>query len=106
MSTLSKFLHRFAGEYRSIGGALLNLAAGVALPPREKEQVVSAVGTIMTAADNIEASLKTLKDNAPTAAQVKAAVKEQLPDLLPDLLAGLVEAELRKRLDAPKEPAA
>jgi hypothetical protein len=107
MSTFSKFLRRFAGEYRSIGGALLNIAAGVALPPREKEEVVNAVGAIMAAADNIEASLKTLKEaGAPSASQVKAAVKEALPDLLPDLLAGLVEAELRKRLDADKEPAA
>jgi hypothetical protein len=102
MSTFSKFLRRFAGEYRSIGGALLNIAAGVALPPREKEEVVNAVGTIMAAADNIEASLKTLKEvNAPTQAQVTEAVKLALPDII----GGLSEAALRELLERKTKPA-
>lgn len=102
MSIFSKFLRRFSGEYRTIGGALLTIAAGVALPPREKEQVIGAVGTIMTAADNIEASLKTLKDvSAPTQSQVTEAVRLALPDII----GGLSEAALRELLERKTKPA-
>lgn len=90
------FLKKFAGEYRQIGGALLTLVAGIALQPREREEVLGAVNTIMGAADNIEKSLKTLKDvSAPTQAQVTAAVKQALPDII----GGLSEAALRELLD-------
>lgn len=91
------FLKKFAGEYRAIGSAMLTLVAGIALQPREREEVVGAVNTILSAADNIEKSLKTLKDvSAPTQAQVTAAVKQALPDII----GGLSEAALRSLLES------
>jgi hypothetical protein len=93
---LTKFLRHFAGEYRQIGSALLTLAAGIALQPREREEVNNAVSVITNAADNIEKSLKTLKEATPNKAMVTAAVK----DLLPDMLAGMVEAQVRAALEA------
>lgn len=90
------FLSKFVGEYRQIGGALLTMVAGIALQPREREEVIGAVGTIMNAADNIEKSLKTLKEvGTPTQAQVTAAVKQALPDII----GGLSEAALRQLLE-------
>ncbi len=99
MSTLSKFLKRFSPEYLRLGQALLTVAGGIALQPRERDEVVGAANEIITAARNIQEGLKTLKDNAPSTAQVKAAVTAELPKLLPDLIGGLVEVEVRKRLE-------
>lgn len=96
MSDFSKFLRRFSGEYRGIGHALATLVAGVALQPAERKQATDAIDNIFTAADNIEKSLKNLKETTPSKAQVVAAVKE----LLPDMLAGMVETQVRAALAA------
>jgi hypothetical protein len=90
------FLKKFAGEYRLIGSALGSLIAGVALQPAEAAKAREAVDTILGAAENIEKSLKTMKDiSAPTQAQVTAAVKQALPDII----GGLSEAALRELLE-------
>jgi len=99
LGTFGKFLSRFAGEYRVIGGALSSLIAGVALQPREAQMARDAVTQIMDAANNIEKSLSTLKEVQPVA-PTKAQVQSALKDLLPDMLGGLVETEVRKRLEA------
>ena len=97
MSQFSKFLRRFAPEMRGLGGALQLLAQGVGLPPAEKERVLKGAQLFLDGADNIMASIETLKDaSAPTAEQVRNAVKA----VLPDIIGGLSEAALRELLEA------
>lgn len=105
MSSLSKFLGKFASEYREVGGAIATIAMGVALDPSERAKVQGVVDVVQKAADNIEASLEgagKLADAGLSKSQLKAALKEVVAELLPDMLAGLVETAVR---DAVKLPA-
>jgi len=77
----------------SLGHALLTVAAGVALQPREKQSVVDTAQDFIDLAHTLDERLKGLKDAPrPTKAELKAALAE----LLPDALAGIVEAQVRK----------
>jgi len=102
MSKFSSFLRRHAGEINGLGSALLTLAAGVALAPGERRKVEEAASALTDGAANIIAGINKVKElGAPTNTQVKNALAE----ILPDLLGGLVEAEVRKRLENKDAPA-
>lgn len=100
MSKFSSFLRRHSGEIGGLGRALFVLAAGVALPPGERRKVEEAATALTDGAANILAGIDKVKElGAPTNTQVKNALAE----ILPDLLGGLVEAEVRRRLDEARD---
>jgi len=102
MSKFSSFLRRHAGEINGLGSALLTLAVGVALPPAERRKVEDAANALTDGAANILEGINKVKElGSPTNTQVKNALAE----ILPDLLGGMVEAEVRKRLEAKDTPA-
>jgi hypothetical protein len=97
VSRFGSFLSRYSGEIRGVAGALAAIAGGIALPNNERERVNNAVNDLLNGADNIMRGIDAVKDiGAPSKEQVRDVVQA----ILPDLIAGLVEAELRKRLEA------
>lgn len=98
------FLSKFADEYHQVGSALGTIALGVALDPKDREHVQSAVDTVTKAAASIQDSLAhvaQLQDNGVTHDQLKSALAQTAQETIPSLVASLVAQEVAKLLPAP-----
>ena len=101
MSKLSSFLRKLSPEYRAIGQAMVPIALGIALDPKERANVQNVVDMVQNAADNIEASLDAVEKAEKAGvskADIKKHLKEIVEEVLPDMLAGMIEKQMREAL--------
>lgn len=102
LSFLPSFFRKYGDEIAVAGRALLTIASGIALDPRERQTLNEGVGALLNVKDaieesmgKVEAALETIGEAKISKADVKAAVQE----IVPDLLASLVEAGIKKALE-------
>lgn len=98
MSSLSKFLVKYAGEAVSIAGALNSVLSGIALPTSERNKVQEVISKLQGASDSIMKSIKDVTEPVIkiSKSDIEAAVKAQLPTLVKAQLADMIKEDVAK----------
>lgn len=105
ISTFKKFLTKHSADLHAAAHVLRTVVAASGIGGEDKDKAVEAIGTLVQSAENIAASVKSIKDTADNVTHddvkkavdnVKSAAVEAASAALPSLVADLVAKELAK----------